>query len=225
MLAKPIMGAVADRFRIKKLLFILFQIITAAAILPINYIPEIPTQSDVHFACDNGAAVFDTTRNNKTMDNCVLDRIYSEHGTNGTVKCRLACDFRNDDWEVIRKYWGIKNLTNTDLEFIANLSVDQIELMDGALFFLVKSVSFEEGDGKPICPNLTEKINTMCDMRCDSAVISEALSVTHLQTMSDVAGLSQFWLFFLLAIFAWVGMAVVVSIGDAICFEMLGKFF
>jgi hypothetical protein len=39
-----------------------------------------------------------------------------------------------------------------------------------------------------------------------------------------VADLYQFWLFFLLMVLSWISMAVVVSIGDAICFEMLGKF-
>ena len=33
----------------------------------------------------------------------------------------------------------------------------------------------------------------------------------------------QFWLFFLLMVISWVSMAVVVSVGDAICFGMLGK--
>jgi hypothetical protein len=40
----------------------------------------------------------------------------------------------------------------------------------------------------------------------------------------NVADLYQFWLFLLLMVLSWIGMAVVVSIGDAICFEMLGKF-
>jgi hypothetical protein len=40
----------------------------------------------------------------------------------------------------------------------------------------------------------------------------------------NVADLYQFWLFFLLMVLSWISMAVVVSIGDAICFEMLGKF-
>lgn len=34
----------------------------------------------------------------------------------------------------------------------------------------------------------------------------------------------QFWLFFLLMIISWIGMAVVVTFADAICFNILGKF-
>jgi hypothetical protein len=39
----------------------------------------------------------------------------------------------------------------------------------------------------------------------------------------NVTGFYQFWLFVLLMVLSWVSMAVVVSVGDAICFEMLGK--
>lgn len=39
---------------------------------------------------------------------------------------------------------------------------------------------------------------------------------------TEVTSYSQFWLFFLCLALSWVGMAVVVSVGDAICFEMLG---
>jgi hypothetical protein len=41
---------------------------------------------------------------------------------------------------------------------------------------------------------------------------------------TSVADVYQFWLLFLLMVLSWIAMAVVVSIGDAICFEMLGKF-
>jgi hypothetical protein len=40
---------------------------------------------------------------------------------------------------------------------------------------------------------------------------------------TNIADVYQFWLFFLLMVLSWISMAVVVSIGDAICFEMLGK--
>ena len=39
----------------------------------------------------------------------------------------------------------------------------------------------------------------------------------------NITDFYQFWLFFLLMVISWVSMAVVVSVGDAICFEMLGK--
>lgn len=40
---------------------------------------------------------------------------------------------------------------------------------------------------------------------------------------ADVTQYSQFWYFFIAVAVSWIGMAVVVSVGDAICFDLLGK--
>lgn len=225
MLAKPIMGAVADRFRIKKLLFIIFQVITACALLPINYIPKIPTESKVHFACDNGAAFVDTSLGNPINDNCALNKITLEKGVNATTQCNLECDMNPHDWITVEEYWlGHKQIEKTDrFSFMVNVSVNAIEIMDKLMFFPVKTIIKDGHVRKPICINQTYAMSTTCSIFCDSPYLNEVMKVDHLQTMGDVTGLYQFWMFFLLAIFAWVGMAVVVSVGDAICFEMLGK--
>lgn len=39
----------------------------------------------------------------------------------------------------------------------------------------------------------------------------------------DITMYSQFWYFFAAMAISWIGMAVVVSVGDAICFDLLGK--
>lgn len=41
----------------------------------------------------------------------------------------------------------------------------------------------------------------------------------------DITGYAQFWYFCLALSISWIGMAVVVSVGDAICFDLLGKRF
>ena len=38
----------------------------------------------------------------------------------------------------------------------------------------------------------------------------------------EVSHLMQFWLLLIYLSVSWVGMAVVVSLGDAICFQLLG---
>lgn len=40
---------------------------------------------------------------------------------------------------------------------------------------------------------------------------------------SNATGYPQFWYLFAALAISWIGMAVVVSIGDAICFDLLGK--
>jgi len=66
------------------------------------------------------------------------------------------------------------------------------------------------------CPTANKM---QCEVSCEDDVVSEILSgATDKQAKSTY----QFWTFFMLLIISWVGMAVVVSVGDAICFEMLG---
>lgn len=40
---------------------------------------------------------------------------------------------------------------------------------------------------------------------------------------ANATGYPQFWYLFAALAISWIGMAVVVSIGDAICFDLLGK--
>lgn len=50
----------------------------------------------------------------------------------------------------------------------------------------------------------------------------DAIAENGIQNDS-ILSYSQFWHFFLALAISWIGMAVVVSVGDAICFELLGK--
>lgn len=74
---------------------------------------------------------------------------------------------------------------------------------------------------KPICPNAESSISIICDMTCDSHAVNSLISRTRVDT-HEYLQYYQFWSFLILAICVWVGMAVVVSVGDAICFEKLG---
>lgn len=40
---------------------------------------------------------------------------------------------------------------------------------------------------------------------------------------ANVTQYSQFWYLFVALALSWIGMAVIVSVGDAICFDLLGK--
>jgi MFS family permease len=63
---------------------------------------------------------------------------------------------------------------------------------------------------------------TTCETDCENAAFAELVTVTKM-TDKEVIHLYQFWMFFLFLIISWVGMAVVVSLGDAICFEMIDR--
>lgn len=60
-------------------------------------------------------------------------------------------------------------------------------------------------------------------LRCDSYVLNEMMEEIDAEG-DDVYGMYQFWVFLLLMTFCWVGQAVTGVMGDAICFELLGKY-
>lgn len=213
MLAKPLMGAIADRFRLKKTLFIIFQVLTALALLPINHIPAVPRQSHAHFACDRGAAVFDTSSNNSAprVDKCVVERLKVEKGE-GELRCEALCPSLGD------QVWPPGGQSH----FTAYISADKVDVLNNILFLPVDDVVLSNGTREKACLGLSSRLSAACDLRCDSPTIVEAMEVSHVQSLADAVGLYQFWLFLWLAVSAWVAMAVVVSIGDAICFELLG---
>lgn len=72
----------------------------------------------------------------------------------------------------------------------------------------------------PYCDSLQE---ANCEMSCDNAVISE-ISLNPKLKDSEIFNLYQFWMFAIFLVLSWVGQAVIVSIGDTICFELLGIF-
>lgn len=59
-----------------------------------------------------------------------------------------------------------------------------------------------------------------CEMQCQSKTLAELTTVPDSEAVLHY----QFWMFAVLMALSWIGMAVVVSIGDAICFSILGKF-
>jgi MFS-type transporter involved in bile tolerance (Atg22 family) len=89
MLAKPLFGAIADRFRLQKILFLAFQILTAVTFFAIQFIPEIQTESAAPLArldCDM-ATYFKFCSDN--IDSCVADRLVAET-SNDTMLCEVC---------------------------------------------------------------------------------------------------------------------------------------
>lgn len=78
---------------------------------------------------------------------------------------------------------------------------------------------------KVICPK-TELAGRTFQLQC-SAEGSDAKVMNVIGEPSiydnEASSMPQFRSFFLALAFSWVGMAVVVSVGDAICFDLLGE--
>uniref|UniRef100_A0A182MVN7 Major facilitator superfamily associated domain-containing protein n=1 Tax=Anopheles culicifacies TaxID=139723 RepID=A0A182MVN7_9DIPT len=228
MLVKPLFGIIADRFQRQKLLFLIFQILTAVPFFLIMFIPAIPQDSTVTFHCHNGAADLKyCPENGTTIDSCLVESITTNEN-NGSLLCDMECRTEPWMWDTVCQYWNVttycdeKNIPNDRiLRLTGVVPNNHINLVDECLFFMLREGKMD-GNRVPLyCPSNMTDFRTSCQVQCNNEQVMGAISHSKIAD-SEVTGLYQFWLLFLFLIISWAGMAVVVSVGDAICFEMLG---
>lgn len=230
MLVKPLFGIIADRFQRQKLLFLLFQILTALPFFLIMFIPAIPQESTVSFHCHDGASDLRyCAPNGTTLDKCLTDGIVNDATSNSTLlRCQMDCKTEPWMWDTICTYWQVEKYcdphnrpSDNHLRMTGLVPMNHIELLDNCLYFMLKSAELDGNQVPLYCPANTTDFRTSCQVKCNNAEIMEAITQTKIPD-SEAKGLYQFWLLFLFLILSWAGMAVVVSVGDAICFDMLG---
>ncbi|XP_059612922.1 major facilitator superfamily domain-containing protein 6 isoform X2 [Phlebotomus argentipes] len=229
MLAKPTFGAIADRFQRQKLLFLLFLILTAVSFFAIMFIPPIPADGSVDFHCSGGAVdLKHCPREGEQLDTSTIAALQQE---NGTLRCDLVCSAETWMWDLMCDHWNISQYcrdhrNEPEFSLTAVTKVGDMKLIDDCLFIVVREGDFGSGLlSNLFCPshlgNVSQKyFKTPCRAQCDNAQVEHLITETSIANR-DVTGLYQFWLLFIFLVASWVGMAVVVSVGDAICFEML----
>ncbi|KAJ9601319.1 hypothetical protein L9F63_000541, partial [Diploptera punctata] len=223
MLAKPLFGAVADHFQLQKMLFLAFQILTAISFFVIQFIPEILAESVVKMDCD-ALTYFKSC--NEGVDSCAVHRLITDAG-NQTVLCEPDEWFMHEIctlWKSPLYCKPISHMMNL-VQFEAYVPLSHTELFrcfHTCQFFLLPR------EEEVVLPSDITPVNNSnnvrrapCSVRCNNAAMNEVLQKSVV-TDGNVASFYQFWVFFLLMIISWVSMAVVVSVGDTICFEMLG---
>ncbi|XP_053683703.1 major facilitator superfamily domain-containing protein 6 [Sabethes cyaneus] len=229
MLVKPLFGIIADRFQRQKLLFLIFQILSAIPFFLIMFIPAIPQESTVSFHCHEGASDLRyCPPSGSYLDKCLTDRIVEDQNSNATLNCQMECQTEPWMWDTVCKYWQVKKYCDESnipsdkvLRLTGLIPMNHINLLDDCLFFLLKEAEMDGAHVPLYCPGNTTDFRTNCQVQCDNAEINEAITHSKIPD-SEVKGLYQFWLLFLFLILSWAGMAVVVSVGDAICFDLLG---
>uniref|UniRef100_A0A1I8PHP6 Major facilitator superfamily associated domain-containing protein n=1 Tax=Stomoxys calcitrans TaxID=35570 RepID=A0A1I8PHP6_STOCA len=229
MLAKPLLGFIGDRYQRHRTLFIMGEILTAVAFFLIMFTPAIPrTPPSVTFHCHSGEANI----NFCTGDQCTLNEIERQYADK-TLQCKLHCQTQPYMWDIICQDW-LKNSTtcpsNTTTSVnitttLNNLLVEKNETSNvGCMFFSVPHIkgTINGSTVNMYCPKHKPYFNTTCAMDCNDAFLASKLADSPVISTSSAMGLYQFWWFFGMLIISWIGMAAVVSIGDAICFGILG---
>lgn len=80
-------------------------------------------------------------------------------------------------------------------------------------------------DGTTHVPICGGQLKTWCTATCHNNSAFNHLLHEAKDSQSDMEHSTyQFYLFLWAAIISWIGMAVVVSIADAICFDLLGSY-
>ncbi|XP_016983471.1 major facilitator superfamily domain-containing protein 6-B isoform X1 [Drosophila rhopaloa] len=228
MLAKPLFGYIADRYHRHRSLFLGGQVLTGIAFFLIMFVPgmEKPLPK-VEFHCHAGVSEL---RFCSEYGECVERNLERYYG-NRTLDCHLNCEAQPFMWDIACQDWlqnktdnCAANRTNPQIEFGTSINMKDIEDIKDCLFFKVPR---DQGQiaGQNVtlyCPADKEYFKTNCTMDCQEDYLKEQLAESAVINTSSAMSMPKFWLFFGLLIFSWIGMAVVVSIGDAICFGILG---
>ncbi|KAJ1524888.1 hypothetical protein ONE63_009752 [Megalurothrips usitatus] len=214
MLSKPLFGAVADYFKQQKSLFLLFQLLSAISLFTIQFLPEVPTKTPVEFHCHQES--FLTMCN--PIDPSAMDRVAKESLRNGTVLCQIKCEAVSSDF-----YKNFPSITHgsNDLEMKVELPMVHYDREGNCSYFRIHN-AYSSALNKPIIPYCNGSLQKLqCNAICDNSAVMDL--ITRPADDNHNPALSyQFWLFFLLLIVAWSSIAVVASVGDTICFGMLG---
>lgn len=264
LVAKPLFGAIADRFKWQKVLLIIFQIVTALSFLAIYFIPESHNAVSIQLGCKkNKTIVQGCFQSEDLIDNCLVTRLKSDVSN---TACKFDCNVRDlyntlcDEWEMTQYcsegYYlnreKSNSLINTEFKIlssdISGSNNGRVYESNNTLRYIPEyltlsgiithmsvlvenqciSLDFEESnDILRKCKDLQAAAALhlpSCLLSCNTSEIQQLFeTISDGRNENDNQFTSQFWSFFILMIISWVGQAVIVSVADAICFNVLGK--
>lgn len=189
----------------------------------------------MEFNCHGGAS---TLKYYSEFDKCIETNLESYYGDR-VLTCQLYCQADPEKLDFVCDNWLHNNSTtnsnnknsitcpdrnSSQLNFTTFLDMNKIEMPGDHLFFVIPH-DRGQMNGENItlnCPHDKPLFNASCHIECNDGYFQSVLTQNTAIKNADVGGMYQFWYFFIMLIISWIGMAVVVSIGDAICFSILG---
>lgn len=230
LVAKPLFGGLADKFRIHKTLFLIFQAIVAIAMFTIHFIPQVEKSANVTLTCNGDASLEICSKagfSDEVVRNAVTDSLHKN------VSCQVSCKATQEFYAEMCSHWGesefcnltnSKTITDTDLiNFTLSFDVFNDIYMKKCVYIHILATKFADGRvHKPACKNYAR---TSCRAACpNNPTFNQLLEeVEASKTNSTQTSMFQFHSFLWATIISWIGMAVVVSVADAICFNLLGN--
>ncbi|KAG5321646.1 MFSD6 protein, partial [Pseudoatta argentina] len=215
LIAKPLFGGLADKFKLHKTIFLIFEAILAIAFFSIYFIPEIDKNANVTLICDKDVSYLEICPHiefsKKALSAVILENIHTN-----TV-CQLSCKGVSHGFLELS---GNNISMNSTFEFGAGFDVYQDLLTKNCVNVKLRTF-LDDTAHVPVCG---DQLRTSCTAICHNNSAFNHLLQEAKDSQSDMKHSTyQFHLFLWAAIISWIGMAVVVSIADAICFDLLGN--
>ncbi|XP_031840492.1 sugar baby transporter [Nomia melanderi] len=227
LIAKPLFGGLADKFKIHKILFLIFQAVTAIAMFTIHFIPEIDKSANVTLTCNGYGSVEICSKNG--FSDRVMHNVITEYHLN--VSCQMSCKGTKEFYTEICEHWNARQFCNlTDTSIISDYKTFKFTVGFDEYYDLnlkqcvdvrMLTATFEDNIiHKPACQNY---VKTTCATTChNNSIFNQLLEEAYIPYNSTQVSGYQFYSFLWATIISWIGMAVVVSVADAICFNLLG---
>ncbi|CAK1554815.1 unnamed protein product [Leptosia nina] len=169
LIAKPLFGVIADRFRVQKPIFILFQIITIVSFAGIYFIPQNVSKLTVELDCGDGATVLKSCyKSIEEIDQC---KVRSLGNQQETAECKMTCDLTSPKmWQTVCEHWKIPQYcySHTDridyTSYISNVTSRD----DKCTYIESNNVTLEGYNFKPSCRigNGFVDVNEPCRLKC-----------------------------------------------------------
>ncbi|XP_011259803.1 major facilitator superfamily domain-containing protein 6 isoform X2 [Camponotus floridanus] len=215
LIAKPLFGSLADKFKLHKTFFLIFQAILTIAFFSIYFIPEIDRSASITLICNKNIPFLKICPQKQFTHkalSAIMENIHSD------LVCQLSCERAPHGYLELSG----KNVSmNSKFKFSAQFDIFKDFITDNCVDVNVHEFMDVYGDAHmPICG---DQLRTKCTATChNSSAFNHLLLETKDSKADTRQSTYQFHLFLWAAIISWIGMAVVVSIADAICFDLLG---
>ncbi|EFN78694.1 major facilitator superfamily domain-containing protein 6 [Harpegnathos saltator] len=213
LISKPLFGGLADKFKLHKILFLIFQVVLTVAFFSISYIPKIDKSANTTLICDNSIPYLEICPE-KQFSKAALNTVLDNTHTNSV--CQLSCKGPSHGYIELS---GKNVSANSTFEFGAGFDAYHDLLANNCVNVRIRTFT----DNIAHVPNCGNQMRTWCTVTCHDNIAFNHLLQEAKNSHNDAEIYTQrFYLFLWAAIMSWVGMAVVVSIADAICFDLLG---
>jgi len=254
MIANPVFGAIADRFKAKKKLFLAFNLVMVVFLSGFRFLPQTQVTRHVALECKHNLNSNDTQYESyitynatKDQNQCNSNQESLSETNNSSVilisseTCRLNCILSSTESEIFcATYFNSTNQPRicngeelpTSISLELNVNPTKEEHSSNATFYNVdfQNINISEKDiiyNKESFFSSCGKLSAFpnCFIDCNqNPNFNKNFEKVETTVDEEFHKSKIFWLYAMLIIFCWIAFTVVNSVGDTLTFQTLGKF-